>query len=57
MKKYNNLIPLVLQALNLDDEDLIHKVFETLNEFMEIKKVLGPHLPMIIEKAILISEN
>uniref|UniRef100_A0A7S3FVR3 Importin N-terminal domain-containing protein n=1 Tax=Strombidium rassoulzadegani TaxID=1082188 RepID=A0A7S3FVR3_9SPIT len=57
LKKYNNLIPLVLNALDLNNEDLIHKVFEVLNEFMEIKKVLGPHLPMIIEKAILISEN
>ena len=32
-------------------------MFETFNEFVEIKKVLGPHLPMIIEKALLISCN
>ena len=59
LKKYSNLIPLVCQALDLDnvEEDLIHKVFETFNEFVEIKKVLGPHLPMIIEKALLISCN
>ena len=57
LKKYSNLIPLVCNALNVEDEDLIHKVFETFNEFVEIKKVLGPHLPMIIEKALLISQN
>jgi hypothetical protein len=57
LKKYNKLIPLTLNALDLDNEDLIHKVFETFNEFVEIKKVLGPHLPMIIEKALLISAN
>ena len=57
LKKYNNLIPLVLNALDMDSEDLIHKVFETFNEFVEIKKVLGPHLPQIIEKAIIISAN
>ena len=57
LKKYSNLIPLVLNALDMDQEDLIHKVFETFNEFVEIKKVLGPHLPMIIEKALLISAN
>ena len=57
LKKYSNLIPLVLNALDLDQEDLIHKVFETFNEFVEIKKVLGPHLPMIIEKALLIASN
>lgn len=57
LKKYSNLIPLVCNALDLENEDLIHKVFETFNEFVEIKKVLGPHLPMIIEKALLISCN
>jgi hypothetical protein len=57
LKRYNNLIPLVLTALDMNNEDLIHKVFETLNEFMEIKKVLGPHLPLIIEKAVIISQN
>ena len=57
LKKYNKLIPLVLNALDLNQEDLISKVFETFNEFVEIKKVLGPHLPLIIEKALLISAN
>ena len=41
----------------MDDDDSIHKVFETFNEFVEIKKVLGPHLPAIIEKAIQVSGN
>ncbi len=36
---------------------MIHKVFETFNEFVEIKKVLKPYLPLIIEKALLISAN
>ena len=57
MKKYNKLITLTLNALNLDDEELIVKVFETFNEFVEIKKVLGPHLPIIIEKALIIAAN
>ena len=57
LKKYNNLIPLVINALDLNQEDLISKVFETFNEFVEIKKVLGPHLPLIIEKALIISGN
>lgn len=55
LKKYNKLIPLVIDALDLSQEELIHKVFETFNEFVEIKKVLGPHLPKIIEKALVIS--
>ena len=57
LKKYNNLIALVINALDLSQEDLISKVFETFNEFVDIKKVLGPHLPLIIEKALLISSN
>lgn len=57
LKKYNQLIPLVLNALDMEQEDLIHKVFEMFNEFVEIKKVLRPHLPIIIEKALLISAN
>jgi hypothetical protein len=57
LKKYSNLIPLVLNALDMEQEDLIHKVFETFNEFVEIKKVLGPHLQKKIEKALIISAN
>ena len=57
LKKYSNLIPLTLNAMDLQNEDLIHKVFETFNEFVEIKKVLGPHLPLIIEKALHIAES
>lgn len=32
-------------------------MFETFNEFVEIKKVLGPHLPKIIEKALIVSAD
>jgi hypothetical protein len=57
LRKYKNLIPLVLGALQLDQEDMIQKVFETFNEFVEIKKVLAPHLPILIEAALKISLN
>ena len=58
MKKYSNLIPLVLAALDgQQSEDLIQKCFETFNEFAEFKKVLGPSLTGIIEKALLISAD
>ena len=58
MKKYHTLIPLVLNALEgQQNEDLIAKVFETFNEFAEFKKVLGPYLPAIIEKALLTSAD
>ncbi len=36
---------------------MIQKVFEMFNEFVEIKKVLAPHLPLLIEAAIKISLN
>lgn len=36
LKKYNNLIPLVTDALDMNNEDLILKVFETFNEFVDI---------------------
>jgi hypothetical protein len=45
------------EALDMDDDESIQNVFETFNEFVEIKKVLGPHLPIIIEKAIIISAD
>lgn len=48
LSKYKNLIPLVLGALDLKDEDLIHKVFETFNEFIDYKTVIKPHLEKII---------
>lgn len=55
LRKYKNLIPLVVGALQLDQEDMIQRVFETLNEFVEIKKVLAPHLPLLIDAALKIS--
>ena len=44
-------------ALQLDQEDMIQRVFETLNEFVEIKKVLAPHLPILIDAALRISQS
>lgn len=41
----------------MNNEELLLAVFEMFNEFAEIKKVLGPHLPSIIEKALEISAN
>lgn len=32
-------------------------MFETFNEFVEIKKVLSPHLPILIEAALKVSAN
>jgi hypothetical protein len=57
LKRYSNLIPLVLGALELDQEDMILRVFETLNEFVEIKKVLTPHLNLLIDAALKISSH
>lgn len=34
---------------------MIQKVFETLNDFVEIKRVLTPHLNMLIDAALKIS--
>ncbi len=51
------MIPLVLNALQLDQEDMIQKVFEMFNEFVEIKKVLAPHLPILLDAALKISLN
>lgn len=56
LKKYPNLIPLVLSALSLDDEELIQKIFETLTDFLESKKVMQPHLELIVNAAIGVSK-
>ena len=57
LKKYNQLIPLTVAAMDMNNEDLCKKVFETFNEFVEIKRVLGPHLPLIIQKALEVLEG
>jgi len=57
LRKYQNLIPLVLHALDSDNEEMIISVFETFNEFVEVKKVLKPHLNLLIEAALKISVN
>lgn len=36
---------------------MIQRVFETLNEFVEIKKVLAPHLALLIDAALKISST
>lgn len=36
---------------------MIQKVFDTLNEFVEIKKVLAPHLNLLIDAALKISST
>jgi hypothetical protein len=36
---------------------MIYRVFETLNEFVEIKKVLAPHLHILIDAALKISSS
>ena len=40
LKKYPKLIPLVLRAIDINQEDLIQKIFETLTDFIETKKVM-----------------
>ena len=57
LKKYPDLIPLVLNAIDIEQEDLITTIFETLTDFFETKKVLRPHLPLLGEAAINISLN
>jgi hypothetical protein len=36
---------------------MIQKVFEMLNEFAEVKKVLAPHITLLIDAALKISRN
>jgi importin-4 len=57
LKKYPELIPLVLNAVELSQEELIQKIFETMTDFLESKKVMTPHLSMLIEAAVGISLN
>lgn len=57
LRQYPNLIPLVLNAIDLSQEDMIKKIFETLKEFIPNKKVIRPHLEMLVEAALNISMN
>jgi hypothetical protein len=36
---------------------MIYRVFETLTDFVEFKKVLSPHLPTVIDAALRISST
>ena len=51
------MIPLVLNAIDISQEDLIQTIFETLTEFFEYKKVLRPHLGLLIDAAVNLSSN
>jgi len=46
-----------LKAVDLSQEDLIAKIFETLTDFMEYKTVIKPHLPILVDAASNISLN
>jgi hypothetical protein len=57
IKDYHQLIPLVLNAIDLTDDDLIIKGFDTFNEFVELKKIMKPYIPAITEKALIIAAD
>ena len=57
LKQYPDLIPLVLNAIDISQEDLIQTIFETLTDFFEVPKVLRPHLSILIDAAVNLSGN
>lgn len=57
LKQYPDLIPLVLRAIDIEQEDLIQTIFETLTDFFETPKVLRPHLALLIDAAVNLSVN
>ena len=57
MKKYPNIIPLVLNAINIEQEDLIQTIFDTFTEFFENPSLMRNHLQILVDAACNISEN
>ena len=57
LKQYPDLIPLVLNAIDIEQEDLINTIFETLTDFFETPKVLRPHLGLLIDASMNLSTN
>ena len=55
LKQYPDLIPLVLNAIDIEQEDLIITIFETLTDFFETPKVLRPHLSILIDATVNLS--
>lgn len=55
LKQYPDLIPLVLNAIDIEQEDLIQTIFETLTDFFETPKVLKPHLSLLIDASVNLS--
>lgn len=57
LKKYGNLIPLVIQAIDFENEELIQKVFETLLEFTDVKSIIKPHALVLLDASLKASTN
>ena len=57
LKQYPDLIPLVLNAIDIEQEDLIQTIFETLTDFFETPKILRPHLTILIQASVNLSKN
>ena len=57
LKQYPDLIPLVLNAIDIEQEDLITTIFETLTDFFETPKVLRTHLGILIDASTSLSSN
>lgn len=55
LKQYPDLIPLVLNAIDIEQEDLIQTIFETMTDFFETPKVLKPHLSLLIDASVNLS--
>ena len=47
----------MLGAIDIEQEDLIQTIFETLTDFFETPKVLRPHLSLLIDASVNISLN
>lgn len=57
LKQYPDLIPLVLNAIDISQEDLIQTIFDTLTDLLAVRKVLRPHLGILIDAAVSLSVN
>ena len=57
--KFSALVPQMIQTVLMlpSNESLLHNVFDTLSDLIDLAKILVPHLPILINTALTIAVN
>lgn len=57
LKKFQELLPLILQSMDGNNEDILGKLFDTFIELVDLKGLLDPYFEDLLKGALEIAQN